>query len=115
MEESHAPRRSAHVCRADRQYLYGTRSRRCGVSCAWLYARRDPGHLNPAITTSGATHAAAELLYNGLLGRDEHGEPHPELAESWQVEQAGALYRFRLRQGVTWLIYAWLDPHTRYE
>ena len=42
----------------------------------------DPGHLNPAITTSGATHAAAELLYNGLLGRDEHGEPHPELAES---------------------------------
>src|SRR5882724_6426078 len=25
----------------------------------------DPGHLNPAITTSGATHAASELLYNG--------------------------------------------------
>ena len=24
----------------------------------------DPGHLNPAITTSGATHTAAELLYN---------------------------------------------------
>ena len=33
----------------------------------------DPGHLNPAITTSGATHAASELLYNGLLGRDERG------------------------------------------
>src|SRR5262249_52863557 len=26
----------------------------------------------------------------------------PELAESWQVEQAGAVYRFRLRDGVTW-------------
>jgi len=62
----------------------------------------DPGHLNPAITTSGATHAASELLYNGLVGRDERGEPVPELAESWQVEQGGALYRFRLRDGVKW-------------
>ena len=62
----------------------------------------DPGHLNPAITTNGATHAAAELLYNGLLARNERGEPVPELAESWQVEQGGAVYRFRLREGVRW-------------
>jgi peptide/nickel transport system substrate-binding protein len=62
----------------------------------------DPGHLNPAITTSGATHAAAELAFNGLVGRDERGEPQPELAESWRVEQNGAVYRFRLRDGVTW-------------
>src|SRR5215813_4402192 len=62
----------------------------------------DPGHLNPAITTSGATHAASELIYNGLLGRDEQGDPVPELAESWQAEQGGALYRFRLREGVKW-------------
>jgi peptide/nickel transport system substrate-binding protein len=62
----------------------------------------DPGHLNPAITTSGATHTAAELIYNGLLGRDERGDPVPDLAESWTVEQAGAVYRFRLRDGVTW-------------
>jgi len=62
----------------------------------------DPGHLNPAITTSGATHAAAELIYNGLLGRDERGDPLPDLAESWTIEQGGAVYRFRLRDGVTW-------------
>src|SRR4029450_13203491 len=62
----------------------------------------DPGHLNPAITTSGATHTAAELIYNGLLGRDERGDPVSDLAESWTVEQAGAVYRFRLRDGVTW-------------
>jgi peptide/nickel transport system substrate-binding protein len=62
----------------------------------------DPGHLNPAITTSGATHTAAELLYNGLVGRDERGNPVPELAESWQVEQGGAAYRLRLRSGVKW-------------
>jgi peptide/nickel transport system substrate-binding protein len=62
----------------------------------------DPGHLNPAITTAGPTHTAAEILYNGLLGRDERGEPLPELAESWRVEQGGAVYRFRLREGVVW-------------
>jgi peptide/nickel transport system substrate-binding protein len=62
----------------------------------------DPGHLNPAITTAGPTHTAAEILYNGLLGLDERGEPVPELAESWRVEQAGAIYRFRLRAGVVW-------------
>lgn len=62
----------------------------------------DPGHLNPAITTSGATHAAAELLYNGLVGRDERGDPVPELAESWQVDQGGTVYRFYLREGVKW-------------
>ena len=62
----------------------------------------DPGHLNPAITTSGATHTAAELIYNGLLTRDERGEPVPDLAESWTVEQGGAVYRFRLRDGVRW-------------
>ena len=62
----------------------------------------DPGHLNPAITTSGATHTAAELIYNGLLGRDERGDPVPELAESWTIEQAGAVYRFTLRPDVTW-------------
>ena len=83
---------------------------------AWLHAQdtptrggtlvvaisADPGHLNPAITTSGATHTAAELLYNGLLGRDERGDVIPDLAESWTIEQAGAVYRFRLRNDVTW-------------
>lgn len=83
---------------------------------AWLHAQEtparggtlvvaisaDPGHLNPAITTSGATHTAAELLYNGLLGRDERGDPIPELVESWTVDHGGAVYRFRLRHDVTW-------------
>ena len=62
----------------------------------------DPGHLNPAITTSGATHTASELIYNGLLSRDAKGDPVPDLAESWTVDQGGAVYRFRLRDGVTW-------------
>lgn len=62
----------------------------------------DPGQLNPAITTSGGTHTAAELMYNGLVGLDDNLAPVPELAESWDVEGDGALYRFHLRAGVVW-------------
>lgn len=62
----------------------------------------DPDHLNPAVTTSGGTHTASELIYNGLVELDRDGKPVPELAESWQIEDNGALYRFTLREGVTW-------------
>jgi peptide/nickel transport system substrate-binding protein len=62
----------------------------------------DPGSLNPAITTSGSTHTAAELMFNGLVGLSSELEPEPELAESWEVLEDGALYRFDLRDGVTW-------------
>lgn len=62
----------------------------------------DPGSLNPAITTSGATHTAAELMFSGLVELTPELEPLPELAESWEVLEDGALYRFDLRDGVTW-------------
>lgn len=62
----------------------------------------DPGSLNPAITTSGGTHAASELVFNGLVELTPELEPVPELAESWEVLEDGALYRFDLRDGVTW-------------
>jgi len=62
----------------------------------------DPGGLNPAITTSGATHTVAELMFNGLVSIDEELQPSGELAESWDVEENGAVYRFTLRDGVTW-------------
>ena len=62
----------------------------------------DPGQLNPAITTSGGTHTASELVFNGLVELTPRLEPVPELAESWEVLEDGALYRFDLRDGVTW-------------
>ena len=60
----------------------------------------DPGQLNPAITTSGAVHAASELMFNGLVELDEKGNPVPELAESWTVKSGD--YTFKLRKGVLW-------------
>lgn len=62
----------------------------------------DPGHLNPAITTSGATHTAAELLYNGLVEYTDELEPVPSLADSWEIQDDGETYVFQLRDDVVW-------------
>lgn len=62
----------------------------------------DPGGLNPAVTTSGGTHTASELLYNGLVDLGPDAEPVPDLAASWDIEEDGARYVFHLRDGVTW-------------
>ena len=62
----------------------------------------DPGSLNPAVTSNGGVHSAAEPMFNGLVGLDKDGKPTPELAASWTTEQNGAVYRFTLRDGVKW-------------
>ncbi|MBA2291822.1 MAG: hypothetical protein H0W15_05125, partial [Gemmatimonadales bacterium] len=61
-----------------------------------------PAHLNPAITTNGGVHAAADLLYDGLLALDDQQRPMPRLATHWEVLDDGARYIFHLRQGVRW-------------
>lgn len=81
-------------CRAERS------AHRPGVLVAAIAG--DPGHLNPAITTNGGVHTAADLLYDGLVGLDAASRPVPELADRWDVEPGGALYRFHLRPGVRW-------------
>lgn len=62
----------------------------------------DPGALNPAVTTSGATHPVTDQIFNGLVGLDEQLGPVPELAERWTIEDEGRTYRFALRQDVRW-------------
>lgn len=62
----------------------------------------DPGQLNTAITTNGSVHNAGGFLYDGLLALDDSLRPVPALAERWEVENGGALYRFHLRRGVRW-------------
>jgi peptide/nickel transport system substrate-binding protein len=62
----------------------------------------DPGALNPAVTTSGATHPVTDQIFNGLVGLDEQLAPVPELAERWAIEDEGRTYRFALRRDVRW-------------
>lgn len=62
----------------------------------------NPGQLNTAITTNGGVHTAAGVLYDGLVELDENLTPIPGLAERWETEKGGAVYRFHLRRGVLW-------------
>lgn len=58
-----------------------------------------PMNLDPRIGTDGASESLHQLLFNGLLAKNERLELIPDLAESW--EQTSAVeYRFRLRPGV---------------
>ena len=60
----------------------------------------DPGSLNPAVTSGNAVHVPAEPMFNGLVGVGNDGRPVPELAERWEIQDNGAVYRFTLRDGV---------------
>lgn len=62
----------------------------------------DPGHFNPAITTSFSQHAVANSVYNGLVGLDENANPVPDLAERWEVSADATTYTFHLARNVTW-------------
>lgn len=67
-----------------------------------VVAGTDPGHLNPAISTSGALHFVAGSLYNGLVALDKNFKPEPELADSWTITDEGKTYTFKLHPGVKW-------------
>lgn len=62
----------------------------------------NPGQLNTAITTNGGVHTTAGVLYDGLVELDQELKPVPSLAESWEIEKGGSVYRFHLRHGVRW-------------
>jgi peptide/nickel transport system substrate-binding protein len=92
-------------CRSDsgsaaRSQGDGAAARGGGVLVAALSAA--PEHFNPAITTQGGVHTVSALLYNGLVELDEELEPVPALAERWEVEAGGRIYRFHLRPDVVW-------------
>lgn len=60
-----------------------------------------PLHLDPRVGTDQASSRVFELALNGLVTKDPAGNLLPSLAESWEILDGGRLYRFRLRQGVT--------------
>ncbi len=62
----------------------------------------DPGHFNPGITTGFNVHAVTGSLFNGLVEVDDNANPHPDLAESWEVSEDSTTYTFHLADGVRW-------------
>lgn len=62
----------------------------------------DPGHLNPAISTSAPVQQIAASVFNGLVSLDETGTPRPDLARSWTVSPDGMRVTFTLVAGARW-------------
>ncbi len=64
--------------------------------------KRDPGALNPAVTTSCSTRPVTDQNFNRLVGLDQQLNPVPEFAERWTIQDRRRAYRFDLRHDVRW-------------
>ncbi len=63
----------------------------------------DPSSLNPWLTPKDpATTRVASLIYGGLVRLDNHLQPQPDLASSWDASEDGLVLTFHLRPGVLW-------------
>ena len=61
------------------------------------------GRLNPLLDRANPTDQDINrLLFSGLIRFDDHGNPQPDLSESWGVSLDGQLYNFVLREDLTW-------------
>ncbi len=59
-----------------------------------------PINLDPRAGTDQSSGKVCQLVFDGLVNKDEKGDLVPSLAESWEVLDLGQRYRFHLRQGV---------------
>lgn len=61
----------------------------------------EPTTLDPAIARETTSHFFVSSLFRGLVSIDSDLEVVPDLAESWEVDGAGVVYTFTLRDGIT--------------
>ncbi len=61
-----------------------------------------PTTLDPITSNDMISLRITELVFNGLVGINEKQEIVSELAERWEISDAGRLYTFYLRKDVTW-------------
>jgi len=57
--------------------------------------------IDPVITTANMTTYHGYMIYDTLLGLDEHFNVRPQMAD-WQVSEDGKTYIFTLRDGLRW-------------
>lgn len=88
----------------------------------------EPSTLDPAKSTALAELNVELALFEGLTRLDEHEQPQPAAAKSWDISPDGTEYTFHLRDNLLWndgtpltahdFEYAWkrvLDPQTASE
>jgi peptide/nickel transport system substrate-binding protein len=56
--------------------------------------------ISPLLTITTFSARLSELIFDGLIRLDEHFEPKPHLAESWEGSEDGTTWRFHLRRDV---------------
>ena len=57
--------------------------------------------LDPISTTAQITRNHAYMIYDTLIGMDEHFVPRPQMAD-WTISPDGLTYTFKLRDGLLW-------------
>src|ERR1700761_7463991 len=60
----------------------------------------DIDSLDPQRATSTLSLQVWSLIYNTLLATDKDGNPVPNMAESWSMNDAGTVYTFKLHDGI---------------
>lgn len=60
-----------------------------------------PSTLDPAVAYNIPAIGISHLMFNGLVTFDPEAKVVADLAETWQVSPDGRVYRFTLREGVT--------------
>lgn len=61
----------------------------------------EPTTLDPAIARETTSHFFVTSLFSGLVRMTSDSEIEPDLAESWTIDDAGVVYTFTLRDGIT--------------
>lgn len=62
----------------------------------------EPITLDPQVAADANANIAVEALFEGLVRLDEHNEPYPGVAASWEPNQDYTTYTFHLRQDAQW-------------
>lgn len=57
--------------------------------------------LDPAVTPFAVAHWVMMNIFDTLVWRGNDGTFYPGLAESWEINEDGTIYTFKLKQGVT--------------
>lgn len=63
---------------------------------------QNPASLNPLKTKNVGLYNLFSLIYEAPIRIDTSGYAQPELAETWDVDETGLVWTFKLREGVNW-------------
>ena len=61
----------------------------------------EPSTLDPAIAREVTSHLFVTSVFSGLVRFGDDLSVEPDLAEDWEIDEAGVVYTFTLRDGIT--------------